>query len=802
VPFYTSRFAVIIAVPKHMSKKKNDKKIMSLEPAFQEVLVCRNPKDRPYSEIFTARPENISQENLGNISGVFEITDASEDSSYIVNYLISIIKKEYFSRPKRGAVESFEAALHKANLALSKLASHGNVGWIGRLNAVCAVIERNNLHISYTGTASALLLRSGLLTNISEGGEAMNEPNPLKTFQDVLSGRMEDGDKLIIATDSIFEIFSMEEIKRSALKFSRPEFIQFLNTALINELDRASVLVIDMAEKEEEEIILSRRSSRINAFSQSAFQKDISGEALEKKQEEKREIIEELKEEYQKTRDGFVDEKTGHIYIKDGDTSFESRTSRIKYFSASGKKIAGAGNNFRAFFKRNSKLLFSKLFTKKPPGLELGKAEQIDASGETIPKKALSFKEKFGLAMQKTAYAIKVIFYKILKPLWQLLKNLFSIIVEKYKNYKAKRSAPAPPPGYPEIQSQYQPQSHQDFWEKRTSYLGKNEKEKIFSFPKSILPSFEKIRNIANNLSYHQKIYAILAVAVLIILPYFIAKYLNKAEEAAAPVSETITPPAAVPLEQDKNVARIENLNSAYQGESVISTISINGKNFAVKSGEIISIDDNKNYPLPDNFQNPDFVSQMDDLNFIFIIKNKQITSFSTTARKFQDNNISFPDNASLISARSYLTYLYVLDSKNNQIYRYPRAEGGFGEKTNWLKSSYDLTNAKDMAINENIYVLNGTNILKFFRGKQQDYSIEETATNIIPDKLYTKPTGENLYVLDKTNSRIVKLDKDGNIISQYYNSEIASAKNFAVDEENNIVYVSSENSVKSFGIE
>jgi len=191
-----------------MSKKRPDKKIILLEPSFKDILVCRDKSSRPYIEVFVQEPENVSQQGLGILFGILEISDSSEDSSYVVNYLISIIKKEYFFSTKRGPIESFEAALHKANLALAQLAEHGQVSWIGKLNAVAAVIEKNNIHLAATGTASAFLVRSKSLTNVSEGQESGEDVNPLKTFQEVVSGRLDDKDKIILTTDSLFNIFS------------------------------------------------------------------------------------------------------------------------------------------------------------------------------------------------------------------------------------------------------------------------------------------------------------------------------------------------------------------------------------------------------------------------------------------------------------------------------------------------------------------------------------------------------------------------------------------------------------------
>jgi len=105
------------------------------------------------------------------------------------------------------------------------------------------------------------------------------------------------------------------------------------------------------------------------------------------------------------------------------------------------------------------------------------------------------------------------------------------------------------------------------------------------------------------------------------------------------------------------------------------------------------------------------------------------------------------------------------------------------------------------MAINENLFLANGNEILKFFRGTKQDFSIEETTTPIKPYKIWTKRDNENLYILDKNNSRIIKLDKEGKIINQYYNAEIAQAQDFTVNEEKKIVYFSTQSKTFLFNL-
>jgi len=829
-----------------MTRKRLDKKIPVLEPSFREILVCKPKNAKPYMEVFVHEPENVFQQNLGILFGVLEINDPSPDSSYVVNYLISVIKKEFFSNIKRGTIESFEAALHKANLALSKLAEHEHISWIGKINAICAVYEKNNIHLTQTGSACALLLRSKTLVNISEGGET-EAPNPLKTFQEVVSGRLEDGDKIVVTTDEIFDIFSPEEIKRSAIKFSQEEFFRFMNTALVNELERAAVLIADVSEKVEPELEPMKKNPKINAFSQAAFtQNHKKKEDTSGKDEEKSVLMDELKKELEKTKEGYLDEKTGHIYMKD-DGIPSAAPSVIRDYSSdfyegiknfgknSLKKIKGISKNKKAYLENPAiaeperirdypEENFSDISETQPemPGIkeEPRKKINIDFSAKLSAIRSILsyFRSKIAPALSSFFFYTKsFIINRIYIPLKKLGSATFSFGKSLLAKLAArKKRTPIETPEFekfddyaqkPEVLSSSR-QEKRDWFNALSSNdipqaitpsrTVENYYEESVA-PKSkrkFLPSMERIRSLFSRFSRKEKIIAGLTVAVLIIVPYFIAKTLEKSKNQKTPV-ESVVVATPTPLESDKNVARPSSVENMAPG-NFDSIANVNGKIFALRENSVFSLENQKEYEIEEGFREPDFIFTMDDLNLVFLYKDGKIISLHATSRKFQNNNIDIPGNE-VISGASYLTYGYFLDSAKNQIYRYPRADGGFGEKTNWLKDDTDLSGAKDMAVNENIYVTDGKNIWKFYRGKKQDFTIETTATPISINKLYTKPNSQNLYVLDKTNSRIIKLGSDGTIIAQYYHPEIGTAFDFAVDEETQKIYISGENGIGNF---
>ncbi len=731
-----------------MTRKKPHNRIVEVKPEFESILVCHDKKLCPYIQILIQEPENIDSHNLGTLVGVFEVTNSSEDSSYIVNYLVSIIKKEYFSKPKRGPIESLEASLHKANLALSNLAEHENIDWLGNLNALIAVTEKNGLHFSQAGNASAFLLRSKIFTDISDGLSPLDrEPNPLKTFVNVSSGRMEEEDKLIITTSSIFDIFSLEEIKKSALRFSKEEFVQFLRTALGSELEKAAVLVVDFSAKETplKKIPLKKTSTQpLNAFSNDAFKHPVS------KKDHNLAIAEgELQEEIKKSQAEFIDQKTGHIYIKED--HYETENYPKEPTTPYTEKVT-------LLLQNTSQLLLKKATLSKEMILTVARSGKRQLQKYTPKQSAANAQPA---SSKKAAHVITSLPPKEKTSLFQRV------------------------------------------WPKKNTAIllswGKNLVQVLQPLSAKLTPSLQKIKRIVLRMDYQQRLYGLLVLVLIFIVPFFVAQFLNEraAQKNTAAVPD-IVETIALPLEKDKNVTRVENATSVYTTNAIINTLKLNDRLYIITAQEIIDVAKNTKSALPPSFSAPAYAQGMADLNLIFLInKNKQVLSFSPTSGNFQENAITIPATANIVAMGTYLTYLYLADSQANQIYRYPRAEGGFGEKTNWLKEDFDLASVMDFSINENVFVAKKDALTKLFRGKKEPFALETTTTPLEMFRLSIESENGNMLILDKANARAVYFDKDGQIIKQYYFPELQQAISILLDEKNNLFYFSTETELK-----
>ncbi|PIW76168.1 MAG: hypothetical protein CO001_02785 [Candidatus Portnoybacteria bacterium CG_4_8_14_3_um_filter_40_10] len=171
-------------------------------------------KPKTVCEIFCYQPDNIEQMSLGSLYIVAELS-LVKDCGHLNNLLASLIKREYYLYPERGAIKSFRSALKKANAHLADLAKQGNPEWLSKLHFICASIAKDELLFVQTGQPQAYLARENHLVNlghriISDSGK----PHPSKIFSSIVTGKIETGDKIVFATPTLTELLSPNGLKQ------------------------------------------------------------------------------------------------------------------------------------------------------------------------------------------------------------------------------------------------------------------------------------------------------------------------------------------------------------------------------------------------------------------------------------------------------------------------------------------------------------------------------------------------------------------------------------------------------------
>lgn len=871
---------------------KNKDVIKELEKTISPILVVNNSSLKPYVELFEYAPENIYQQPLGSLVGFFEVKEFSEESAYIVNFLTSVLKKEYYINPKRPVTESLDSALHKVNMALSELAKHGNVEWLGKLNAAICVLEKNNAHFSVSGNAKMFLYRNQGLSEVSEDlASDFPEPHPLKTFINVSSGRLEKEDRLLITSADIFHILTVAEIKKNFQRFEGDRFVQFLKTALSNQIEMIASIIVEMTETTVAPIskTLSRKKSSLtaNAFSEQTFANTLSSNTLA--QEKEIDTTTELE-----TEPEYTDEKTGHIYVQGETTenreaahaqmnlywdmvkekitqgSYLTRNEIRKRFSLYKKQLAKkkelrrieqekqrqiqaeenkrldgeraiqeiqreqqlAQDEEREKIRLVQKRIEQEKLVAKSISIEKKRQNNIPISGEgeeISSNPQSSFQEKLRLAkIEQQGSAVIDLSLKnkvpekevtvitedkrIIEPeketadiqknskISQYLipcKQLFFRTIKKTKT-SARQIAKKIPPLSKKVVTSAKAEIIKFLAKTRKS---DDTKQKHLD----ITPHFSKIGKLFSHFSTKQKLYTLGALALVFIAPLFIVQFLNK------PKNPTITELKIKPPSQMELLAKEKNINFstqakvAFPSQDIVTILIANDNPTLITKTDVIVLQDNqpKKFPLPTDSGNPILATYMNDLSLVLIFTDKnKMLSFSPISTKFIDNKINPANISSTSLIGTYLTYLYVLNQETNQVYRFPRADGGFGDQTSWLKDSTSLSEVSDMTIDDNIYAIQNNQILKFFKGQKQPFTPEASNTPVYFSKIYTTPNLQAIYTLDIQNSRIVQYSKDGSIIAQFYNEALKNGSSLTVDEANKIAYIATSQGLLSVSLQ
>ena len=183
------------------------------------------------------------------------------------------------------------------------------------------------------------------------------------------------------------------------------------------------------------------------------------------------------------------------------------------------------------------------------------------------------------------------------------------------------------------------------------------------------------------------------------------------------------------------------------------------------------------------------------------------IETASIKIKLLDDNNIYKVDfeldsKEKITAFANYFDALYVLDNTNDQIWKHQRTIDGYNKGEAWLDGvDNGIKDANSFAIDGSIYVLkdNGE-IVSFLSGKKEDFSIKNLDKSFASgSKIFTLLDYNNLYVLDPANERLAVLDKNGNVLKQYANTDFKNAKDIFIDESKNKGYVLSNNKVLMF---
>ncbi len=196
------------------------------------------------------------------------------------------------------------------------------------------------------------------------------------------------------------------------------------------------------------------------------------------------------------------------------------------------------------------------------------------------------------------------------------------------------------------------------------------------------------------------------------------------------------------------------------------------------------------------------FTTTTEGNNLVFIDDTRQLGRVDVTAKTI--NPITSGVN-NLTSANDLILYndtLYVLSSASQQIVKMRAQGGNYEAGTTWISArASDMTTARALAIDGNIYVLTSTDVLRFKNQRETPWekeALDPTMQDAVD--IWTDLDSPYLYILEKTAARVIVYKKDsGQLVTQYTASDFANGINVIVREADKTILVATSTKVLSF---
>jgi hypothetical protein len=665
--------------------------------------------------------------HLGTLFLILQIDTEKSKAQKIAEILSEILKHEYFKKEENIAT-NFEFALSRANQTMSALAEEGHIEWLNKFHALIAVIYDNQIHLASAGKTLACLFRDKETINIVEGHSSQKSPSIMKTFVNIISGNLKNGDKLFFATPRVVDYFSWEKIKRITQKPNISEAKESFLSDISPEFEPMGFAIFKINEKapiferKPSEQIL-RQSVQISptlpkAPLLSQKPQQILPEAYSTKISliKTKEIVAKNLKEIQNFTTSLFNR------FKSSKKTFETpKTSAVKFNLESGKKSAFFSNLIK-FLKTASQSLLQKFQHLAPlsrilliVALLFIIALVVNITRATISKKDKNLntqlEKTLSLVQEKEKQASDALIYNDYKKAKKLL------LEAKYLAEKDLLSS-------------------KKYKEQGESLLSK----------------------IESNLDKTDKIIRLKDITTIVNL-----------EAAKIEASDIIA------LSGEIFVFDI-NKNTLYKFNKETNEFSQFAKNDKLKDVVLAAPNEAKNTILF-------LIKKFDLYELVIETKNLQALeiSFPTGVTDFKDIQ-SYSERLYVLSPSSNQLYRHQRTNSG-----YTQGSEWFLDTKN-----LDIKNAVSFTIDGSIYILKSNGkVLKFLNAEKEEFAMPELAIPVSnPTKIATDITNEFVYILEPKEKRLLVLDKKGSLRNQYLSDEFANLKGIYADEKEKKMYL------------
>lgn len=194
--------------------------------------------------------------------------------------------------------------------------------------------------------------------------------------------------------------------------------------------------------------------------------------------------------------------------------------------------------------------------------------------------------------------------------------------------------------------------------------------------------------------------------------------------------------------------------------------------------------------------------------SLVFLTKSNRVIEYKDGQFSFLDTEDGSWRSGSQIAV--YNNRIYLLDSAQGQIWRYPAGREGFGGGNGYLtQAGLDVKGARSLAIDGALYVLTAEGVIRKFVSGEEDteFDIKKAPTTDLSGAtvIYTEFEMFQLFLLDAAGNRVLVFNKDqrsGDLVysTQYIFENTDELRDIYVDKEDSKLYVLGKSKVYEVG--
>jgi hypothetical protein len=211
---------------------------------------------------FCYEPENIYEKKMGSFYMVGLLKRALPINVRFIEKLAKTIKDKYYRSTILTPEKSLKESLKAANDFLEKIIKRGDVSWLGNLSFAALSFKNFKLNFAKTGKIKILVLRDQKIIDIDKKVTLQEiEPYPLKIFTNTVSGKLAQGDVVLVFTKDLFDFFDKQKMLDEIAKLPSFNDINFKKLLNKKEIKLSKVSGVFLAILLTKKIVLKKKST-------------------------------------------------------------------------------------------------------------------------------------------------------------------------------------------------------------------------------------------------------------------------------------------------------------------------------------------------------------------------------------------------------------------------------------------------------------------------------------------------------------------------------------------------------------